>query len=333
MTDLLRRRLLLALVALPAVALPAFAAPAKTTPPRAAPRPKPAPKVAAAPAPARRKATAPRKATPRAAPPAPPPLLNAKVQERLGELRSAGLLGRGETSAWVVHDLTWNRTLVAINASTGMQAASMIKPFVAAAYFIQSARGTPALRYTAERRARLEDMIVHSDNDATNGFIRLCGGPAGVHATLRRFAPDVFRQTAVLEYIPGGGRTYRNRASALDYARFMQALWARRFPNAAELLRVMNIPNRDRLYEGADGVARTTEVYDKTGTTARLCGDMGILVARGRNGGEYPYAFAGIIQRSVQAPDYGHFMRTRGDCIRAVSSLVYQELKTIHGLV
>ena len=58
-----------------------------------------------------------------------------------------------------------------------------------------------------------------------------------------------------------------------------------------------------------------------------------ILVARGRSGGEYPYAFAGIIQRSSLAPDYGHFMRTRGDCIRAVSSLVYQELKTIHGLV
>lgn len=312
-----RRRLLAALFALPFAALGEAREterPAKTV------KPKPKPKQPQA------KAAAPRSKRPAKAK-APPPSLNAAVGARVTELRRRGLIGRDETAAFYVQDLRSGQTLLSLNGGVALQAASMIKPFVAAAYFSEVMRGR--LRYTPAERTLMEAMIVHSDNTATNHFIRAVGGPARVQVLLRRIAPGV----VVSEYIPAGGRTYRNRASCQAHARFLDSLWKRRAPGADEILRVMRIPNRDRLYEGADGVTRGTAVYDKTGTTARLCGDMGILVARQRGGGEFPYAIIGVVQRRSPAPDYGQFMVSRGNAIREVSSIVYQELRERYGLV
>ncbi len=329
-----RRRLLLGLAGLPLLALGESALAAQ---PRQAARPAPKPAARTAPAPRPRTVTksAPEAARRQAAAPARPalplPALNTRVQQRLTELRARGLLGRNEASAWLVQELRSGQQLLAINSTAALQAASMIKPFVAAAFLSQVQAGRHA--YTPQRRVQMEAMIVHSDNDATNALMRLVGGPTQVQAELRRLAPDVFRQTAVLEYIPAGGRTYRNRASAQDYARFLAALWARRLPHSDELLRVMAIPNRDRLYDGAEGVTRGTAVYDKTGTTARLCGDMGILVARCRDGRQLPYAIVGIVQSPVSVKNYGNWMLARGNVIREISSVVYQELRKTHGLV
>ncbi len=95
----------------------------------------------------------------------------------------------------------------------------------------------------------------------------------------------------------------------------------------------MNLPNRDRVYTGADGVARQTWVFDKTGTTARLCGNMGILVAQGRNGGRYPYTFIGIIEKARPTKHYRAWKDNRGDVIRDVSGIAYQHLSRLHNLV
>jgi beta-lactamase class A len=54
---------------------------------------------------------------------------------------------------------------------------------------------------------------------------------------------------------------------------------------------------------------------------------MGIIVLRGKNGRRYPYALIGVIERVSRAKDYGNWMLTRGNVIREVSSLVYQDLK------
>ena len=84
---------------------------------------------------------------------------------------------------------------------------------------------------------------------------------------------------------------------------------------------------------GADGVARQTWVFDKTGTTARLCGNMGILVAQGRNGGRYPYTFIGIIEKARPTKHYRAWKDNRGDVIRDVSGIAYQHLSRLHNLV
>jgi beta-lactamase class A len=263
--------------------------------------------------------------------------IEAEIERYIKNLRRAGRVKPDESTAWLVYDFTTRRYLVSINATRSHQSASMVKPFVALAFFHKVREGK--LQYTSSHRTRMEAMIQRSDNSATNYFIDLLNrtsrrsGPAEVERTLKRYHPDIFRHTRIVERIPGGGRTYRNKASALDYHRFLYALWYNRLPYSRELKRLMNLPNRDRVYSGAHGVARQTWVLDKTGTTARLCGDMGILIAQGRNGRRYPYTFVGIIEKSRSAGNYKAWKDDRGDVIREVSSLAYAHLQRMHNLV
>lgn len=263
--------------------------------------------------------------------------LNTAVEHYVAHLRQTGRLAVNERTAWLVYDFTSRRFLVTINAGLPYQSASMIKPFIALAFFQKVQEGQ--LDYTPFHRQRMEAMIQHSDNRATNYFIELLNrtssrsGPAEAEHTLKRRHPGLFRQTRIVEYIPSGGRTYRNRASAFDYHRFLQALWYDQLPYSAELRRLMYLPNRDRVYTGATGVPRGTAVIDKTGTTARLCGNMGILVARGRDGRNYPYTFIGIIEKARPTQSYMAWQAARGNVIRDVSSIVYRHLRQMYDLV
>jgi len=263
--------------------------------------------------------------------------LNARVERYVARLRQTGQLAANERTAWLVYDFTSGRFLVTINAGLPYQSASMIKPFIALAFFNKVQEGQ--LSYTPFHRQRMEAMIQRSDNHATNYFIELLNrtsgrsGPAEAEHTLKQRYPGVFRHTRIVESIPGGGRSYRNRASALDYHRFLQALWYDQLPYSAELRRLMYLPNRDRVYTGAAGVPRGTQVIDKTGTTARLCGDMGILIAQGRDGRRYPYTFIGIIEKARPASNYYAWKNARGDVIREISSMTYDHLRQLHNLV
>lgn len=263
--------------------------------------------------------------------------LNVSIQRYLTAQRERGRVATNERTAWLVYDFTSGRFLATINASLPYQSASMIKPFIALAFFHKVQDG--AFDYTAYQREKMEAMIQYSDNRATNHFIALLNrtgsrsGPADAEHTLKRSNPGMFRHTRIVEYIPRSGRTYRNRASALDYHRFLQALWYDQLPYSSEIKRLMNLPNRDRVYTGATQVPQGTLVFDKTGTTARLCGDMGILVAQGRDGRRYPYTFIGIIEKARPTTNYGLWRSIRGDVIREVSNITYNHLRRMYDLV
>lgn len=263
--------------------------------------------------------------------------LNAAILHYLAGQYRAGHLARNERTAWLVYDFTSGRYLVSINANLAYQSASMIKPFIALAFFNKVREGK--LQYTLYHRHRMEAMIQRSDNQATNYFIGLLNrtsarsGPAEAEHTLKQRHPGIFRQTRIVERIPSGGRSYRNRASATDYHRFLYALWYEQLPYSEELKRLMGLPKRNRLYTNANGVARQTRVLDKTGTTARLCGDMGIMIAQGRNGRSYPYTFIGIIEKSHPAGNYAAWKDSRGNVIRNVSSMVYRHMRQMYNLV
>jgi hypothetical protein len=79
-------------------------------------------------------------------------------------------------------------------------------------------------------------------------------------------------------------------------------------------------------------VPKGAKVYNKTGSTARVCGDMGILNVKGADGRWYPYTLVGIIEKGRSAPDYTSWIRSRGDIIRNVSSIVirYPEHRYFH---
>lgn len=259
--------------------------------------------------------------------------LQVQVLDLLQQLRRRGQIGDEERHSWRVYDFTSGRSLVSINADRQRQAASMIKPFVAQAYFFQVDRSRGRVRYTAEVRDTMERMIRRSSNTATNQIMEMVSrnhqgrGPKDVEAVLKSNAPRIFQQTRIVESVPPGGKTYRNLASAEDYNRFLVALWNDQMPYSLELRSLMGLPKRDRIVHGVDVIPDSVRVYEKTGSTARLCGDMGIVEAWGRNGRRYPYTFVGIIERPTSAKNYGAWITKRANAIRAVSGLVYQDMK------
>jgi beta-lactamase class A len=264
--------------------------------------------------------------------------LQADVLSLLKRMRAKGTLSNDERTSWVVYDLTSREKLLSINEDTPRQAASMIKPFVAQAYFYTVQDSGGKVRYTPEIRGIMERMIRRSSNPATNQLMSIVSrhnanrGAADVEKVLKRKAPAIFRDTRIVETIPADGRTYRNKASAHDYTRFLTALWDNRLPYAAELRQIMALPNRDRMVSGVDGVPESVRVYDKTGSTARLCGDMGIIEAIDTRGRSRPYTFVGIIERPAPTKSYSTWIKRRADAIRSVSDLVYREMKARHGL-
>jgi beta-lactamase class A len=264
--------------------------------------------------------------------------LHYRVNALVKRLRSQGIIRSDERTSWSVYDFTSRNKLVAINEDVPRQAASMIKPFVAQAFFYQ-AGGSRSVRYNSDVRRTMESMIRRSSNTATNRLISIVsrnagnGGPRDVERVLKKHGPGIFRETRIVEKIPAGGRTYRNLASAHDYSRFLYALWNDQLPYATELRAIMALPNRDRICDGVKSVPSNVKVYDKTGSTARLCGNMGIIEAPGRRGGRYPYTFIGIIEKSSRAKNYGSWITRRSNAIRAVSNLVYLDMKERHLLV
>lgn len=256
--------------------------------------------------------------------------VEGRIEKLIKSLRRKGKIRGDERTGWMVYDLSREKSLVDINANQDFQAASMIKPFVALAFFHQVKKGK--LIYGKKSRAKMEAMIQRSNNPATNWVMRQVGGPAKCMTILRQSYGRIFQKTVIREYIPANGRTYKNSASPSDYIRFLRALWNKSLPYSKEVRRLMALPGRDRLYHGTP-IPKGTLVYNKTGSTAHLIGDMGILVAKAKNGDRYPYAIVGIVEGRSRPKNYARWMSTRGDVIRQVSTLVYQELKKEHRLL
>jgi len=253
--------------------------------------------------------------------------VEANIEDYIKEMRRKGKIRGDERTGWMVYDLQNDRSLVNINGDQQFQAASMIKPFVALAFFHQVKNGK--IKYGPKSRKMLEAMIQRSSNSATNWAMRQVGGPATAERLLRKNYGTIFRNTVITEYIPASGRTYKNSAPPSDYIRFLRALWNAELPYSKEIRRIMALPKRDRLYYGTP-IPRGTLVYNKTGSTAHLCGDMGIIVAKTRHGQRYPYAIIGVIEGSSRPANYGNWMLTRGNVIRKVSTIVYQDMKKKH---
>ena len=248
--------------------------------------------------------------------------LNGDLQSFLRNQQAKGRLARNDSTALVAYDLTSNTYLASHNAQRSFQAASMIKPFVALAFFHQVDKGK--LKYTAQHRQMMVRMIQHSDNEATNWFMRQVGGPARCQALLKQAYGPLVRRVNICEYIPPGGKTYRNSAQPTDYIAYLKALWQHQLPHSEEMLRVMALPGRDRIYWGTQ-LPKGTRVYNKTGTTAHLCGDMGIIVPPGSR--QAPYIIVGIVQRPSKPKDFKHWMVSGGNVIRDFSTLVYREMQ------
>jgi len=250
------------------------------------------------------------------------------VDSYVGKLRKKGLVAADERIAWSVYDFVTGKKLLSINEELQLQTASMIKPLVAQAYFHEVGKGRQ--QYDQTTKLHMRSMIQRSSNPSTNWIMKKLGGPLSVQALLKVNYPDIFRSIHFVEYIPASGRTYRNKAAAGDYSRFLLALWNNKLPQSDELKRLMSLPGSDRLYTGSKYVPRGTRVFNKTGSTAHLCGDMGILVVKDKQGREFAYTMIGIIEKEKTAGYYGRWIKIRGEVIRRVSSIVYRGVMHYH---
>ena len=291
--------------------------------PEPEPDPKPEPEPAA-PAPV----AAPRPVTKHALIEGTSPLRDT-INEYIQGQRGKGRITSDETTAWLVYDLLADKMLASINADKPLQCASMVKPFVMLAFFHEVNRGR--FIYGSTSRGRLEAMIQRSSNSSTNWTIDQIGGPASVQRILDKHYGDICQATKVVERIASDGRTYRNLASASDYGRFLRALWKGQLPKSKEMRRIMNLPGRDRLYDGAPSIPVGTHVYNKTGSTARLCGDMGILVV-GPSKSRVPYIVVGVIEKSRRTTAYSSWISMRANVIRSVSDRSYRYVKKVYRL-
>jgi len=246
--------------------------------------------------------------------------INTYIQSQRGR----GRVSSDERTAWLVYDLNADAVLAAINSDVSLQCASMVKPFVMLAFFHEVARGR--FIYGSKSRARLEAMIQRSSNTSTNWTIDQIGGPASVQKILDTHYGEICQGTQVVERIASNGRTYKNLATAEDYGRLLRAMWKSDLPHSKEQRRIMNLPGRDRLYDGAPSIPVGTHVYNKTGSTARLCGDMGILVV-GPASNRIPYIVVGVIEKSRRTSSYSSWIASRANIIRAVSDRAYRYVR------
>jgi beta-lactamase class A len=264
--------------------------------------------------------------------------LQSQLVRLVKRQRAEGLIRADERTSWSIYDFTGRKKLVSINEDVPRQAASMIKPFVAQAFFYTMRERGARLRYTSSVRETMERMIRHSSNSATNEIMDLVSrynggnGPKDVERVLKRHAAGVFQQTSIVERIPANGRTYRNTASAHDYSRFLWALWHDRMPHTQEIRELMALPNHDRITRRVRGMPSNVRVYDKTGSTAMLCGNMGIIECLDRRGRPRPYTFIGIIEKSQRTNYYATWITNRSNAMREVSSLVYDYMREQHQL-
>jgi len=256
--------------------------------------------------------------------------LEFQIDSHIKKLRAEGKISSQEKTSWSVYDFTLGRKWVSINEDVPRQGASLIKPFLALAFFHRVKEGQ--LIYGSKSRARMSAMIQYSNNTDTNWVMQHAGGPEGVQEILTNHYPSIFKETQIVEYIPGGGRTYKNMASAHDYCRFLRALWNEELPHFSEIQRIMALPNKDRCVWGVSCIPKGTLVYDKTGSTSMLCGQMAIIVPKGKDGREYPYTYIAIVERETRADDYGAWISARANLLREVSAIVYMEIARIHGL-
>lgn len=250
--------------------------------------------------------------------------LNQQIQATMKTMRQDGRLGYDETAAWLITDINSGAIIAAINENRPLQCASMVKPLVIQAYlychFLKDAQLYPLNDRIMEE---MRGMIVKSNNTFTNYLFKRLGGPTGVQWMLRKQAPQIFRDISIIENIPDGGKTYRNRASAADYTRFLHALWRNQLPGAAILKNLMAIKNHDRISVNTQYIPSTLTVYDKTGSTARLCGDFGIIDYRNQRGQSRPYTFTGIIEKATPTSHYTRWITERSNVMREISDLTY----------
>lgn len=252
-------------------------------------------------------------------------VLQKRIEQYIEQMQDSGKIAQDEIVAWFVYDLINKKELVMINEDLPLQSASMVKPLIALAFFHKVKNGE--LEYTEKCKRYLISMIQRSRNYTTNWIMEQIGGPEEVNKILLENYGDIFHHIDIVEYIPLNGTTYRNKASASDYNRFLCALWNNTLPYSEEIKRLMALPKGGPLGDYPYGAT----VMNKTGNTARLCGDMAILEVKAQKR-TFAYTLITIIEKKQNAEYYAGWKRVKKSVIREGSNIVHDFMKETYGI-
>ena len=262
--------------------------------------------------------------------------LEQKIESYFKSLKTGGYLNPTDSLFVTVHDTDTGRRHASINEDREIMAASTIKDFVMLAYYDQVQRG--GIKNTKKDERLLRTMIQRSSNGATNQIINRVGGPAAVEAVLGARYP-FFDETDVREYIPNGGRTYRNKTSTHDLNIFYNQLWHNRFPIRRDLHEKMKghlaAPKTDRLYDRTC-IPEGMKVWNKTGTVYGQVSDSGILQFKDDKGQYHRYIVSVAIEDRTKTDtdnrdeSYRKWVKERAEVIRSISEGVYDFMATMY---
>jgi len=223
-----------------------------------------------------------------------------------------------------IHDLSRDETVVNIKADRVRNAASLIKPFVMLTVYDLAFQNKLGLTDSIE--TQIYKMITVSNNQSTNSLIRLVGngstarGLEKINATIKKYG---FRDTYLVEDIPEGGRTYRNRTSAYDLSEYFRKIYKRSIisPHYSQKMIDVLLDNHVRRIETPVLVQDGVPVADKTGYVCGTNGDSGIVFLRNINRNASDYVVSIIIENPYR-PTNG-WGRRKTEVIRHLSNVVY----------
>ncbi|MDP3741859.1 MAG: serine hydrolase [Candidatus Micrarchaeota archaeon] len=251
--------------------------------------------------------------------------VDRRVHERIAELRRQGTLSPNDKTSVLVYGLQSDKHFVRVNIDEQHMAASLIKPFVMLAAYHKISRGK---RPYGTFESDLNAMIVHSDNSATNRVMKFVGGPSACHKIIRKYG---FDKTRVSEYIPAGGRTYRNKTSARNLSALMWKLHNRNLINSRyseRMLEHLNHYATSRL-ASLQGPLEIDELAGKTGFVGGLNGEA-TRVTYSTGSGARHYTFVAMVENTrmrhaspVKKQQWG---KTTSGVIRSIFKAVHEQM-------
>lgn len=260
--------------------------------------------------------------------------LESQIESYVGDWINPSINTRdANRTSWLVYSLDSNEFLANMKGNQFFQAASMIKPLVGLAYLSKCFDESEPLEYGPRGRGRLQRGIHRSTNTDITELMRILGGPDETQETLSKYYPEIADECRIVSEIPRNGREYDNQATLRAYSKLCWQLGNRTDkPEIREVKRLMGLPGRDRIFtgtssvevsEGIEDLPLGTQIWNKTGSTARCIGDFGLVKAP--SGEEY--IFAGVVERNERASNYTQWQEEAGDLIRGVSRYAYTAIK------
>jgi beta-lactamase class A len=256
--------------------------------------------------------------------------LEDKIESFVGKLRAKKVLKRDDETSIYVYDIKKNYVPCSINIDNQRMAASLIKPYVMAAAFdkLERTRG----RFSGSLKRNIELMIKRSDNHATNRVIKYVGGVDAVQSYINR--TGLFSQTKVVETIPGGGRTYKNKTSAHDLNILLNQIYRGNLVSKEASFKMLEILDgySGRIEKVYGRRANIAGFAGKTGFVYGLNGESTIVDYKFKNEQIRPIIFTAMVENK-KGPDLSLkrdplWGETRSKVIRGIFDIVAEHYRS-----